>query len=206
MSRGGVNFPRPNDFFQGCLHFSSEYIVVFFPAYRVLNKTLNTIFCGIFIPWGVSMTRRYEWILAFFCMLFYACSDQIITECETESLLQPTDRFGFQDMQEQVFSPSCAISGCHRGQDAPFGLDLSAGKAYDHLVNVDSRLETGTKRVLPGNSAQSYLIRTLNGNNAPLMPPSGKLNQAVIDSVAAWIDRGAVAGAQPAVPFVADLE
>lgn len=47
------------------------------------------------------------------------------------------------------------------------------------------------KLVVPFNSAESYLVWVLDGKQAPLMPPSGRLAQAQIDSVIAWIDRGA---------------
>ena len=42
-----------------------------------------------------------------------------------------------------------------------------------------------------GNSANSNLIKRLRGVGGDVMPPSGKLNDAVINNIAKWIDEGA---------------
>ena len=47
-------------------------------------------------------------------------------------------------------------------------------------------------RVKPFESENSYLIRKLRGQGTSVMPPSGQLKAAVIDSVVAWIDKGAL--------------
>lgn len=45
--------------------------------------------------------------------------------------------------------------------------------------------------VKPGDSANSTLIRRLRGVGGDVMPPSGKLDDAVIAGIATWIDEGA---------------
>ncbi|HEX4824416.1 MAG TPA: hypothetical protein VFV19_08890 [Candidatus Polarisedimenticolaceae bacterium] len=100
------------------------------------------------------------------------------------------------EVQTQVLTPRCALSGCHVGTGAPFGLDMSSVSASAaHLVNVDSGENASMKRVLPGDSANSYMYWKITGNPAiggQQMPLSGgPLSQAQIDLVASWIDEGA---------------
>ena len=49
----------------------------------------------------------------------------------------------------------------------------------------------GGNPVQPGNSGNSPIIKRLRGDGVEVMPPSGKLDDKVIDVVAKWIDEGA---------------
>jgi mono/diheme cytochrome c family protein len=49
----------------------------------------------------------------------------------------------------------------------------------------------GGNPIQPGNSANSPLIKRLRGDGAEVMPPTGKLDDKLIDIVAKWIDEGA---------------
>jgi len=100
------------------------------------------------------------------------------------------------DVQSQVFTPRCGITGCHVGPAAPFGLDLSsASNSAANLVGVVSAELPPMQRVLPGDSANSYVYWKITGNpgiNGDQMPLSGgPLSAADVDLVAAWIDGGA---------------
>jgi hypothetical protein len=95
----------------------------------------------------------------------------------------------FTSIQNELFSTTCAKSGCHAGLQNP---DLSVGKSYGNLVNVASLANPSLLRVKPFDSENSYLIRKLRGEGTTVMPPAGQLSAAVIDSVVAWIDRGAL--------------
>lgn len=130
--------------------------------------------------------------LAIALMMGMSCSDQIVSECSTDGLqVGVIQSVSFTEIQNQVLTPSCATTGCHGGNDPAEGLDLSQGKAYANLVNVASSQRPQLRRVLPGNSAQSYLVQKLRGQETSVMPPAGKLSSAIIDSIASWIDRGA---------------
>lgn len=97
------------------------------------------------------------------------------------------------DIQQKVFSISCATANCHASGSSQAGLTLSSGQSYNNLVNVQSVLYPNQQRVVPGNSAQSLLIQILRGNRTPQMPyQSNPLSSAVIDSIAKWIDNGAL--------------
>ncbi len=112
----------------------------------------------------------------------------------TPVVLGPT----LPQIQAVVFGPSCAVGGCHTGGGAnlPEVLDLSGEQAsYDNLVNIPA-LQVGgggAFRVVEGDPDNSYLIQKLEdgqmiGNQ---MPPSGALDQAVIDEIRLWISNGA---------------
>lgn len=105
--------------------------------------------------------------------------------------LEPT----LESIQTNIFSTSCALSGCHIGNDAPRGLDLSAGNARENLVDVASGGVPGFLRVNPGNADDSYLVLKLEGDERivgsrmPLnMPPLSSMEIGVIRE---WINSGA---------------
>jgi len=98
-------------------------------------------------------------------------------------------RATFSSIQSEVFSETCATSGCHGGSQDP---NLSAGQAYDNLVNKASIQNPSMMRVKPGESNNSYLMKKITGDGTSMMPPGGELSQAKIDSIALWINKGAL--------------
>lgn len=99
----------------------------------------------------------------------------------------------FSDIQAKVFNTSCATANCHASGSAPAGLVLSQGQSYSNLVEVQSVLYPNLKRVDTGNSGESLLVQILRGTRTPQMPyQSSALPSAVIDSIAKWIDDGAL--------------
>ncbi len=106
-----------------------------------------------------------------------------------------------ESIQETVFTPTCAVSGCHTGpagSGLPAGQDLSnVGASFASLVNVPSEQEPTLLRVDPGNADASYLVQKIEGTAASgsRMPLGGApLAQASIDNIRAWIDAGADSG------------
>lgn len=122
-------------------------------------------------------------------IVLISCSDNIVSECETCADNENAGtKTTFSDIQSTLFDQNCV--SCHSGNFASAGLDLSADVSYNNLVDAASN-GSSLKRVEPFNSSASYLVRVLEGDNAPLMPPAARLSQAKIDSVKSWIDRGA---------------
>ena len=101
-------------------------------------------------------------------------------------------------LQTQIFTPTCAVSGCHSGPTSgilPTGMNLtSTANSFAALVNVPS-LQVALDRVEPGDPANSYLIRKLEGGPdiaLSQMPQGGPfLDQATINMVRQWISDGA---------------
>lgn len=125
----------------------------------------------------------------FITLFFFACEDKIVTDPEPK----PTGMAAkFSEIQTKVFNVSCALSGCHGGAIVSANLNLTTGNSYNQLVNVNSLENSSLKRVAPYSSAQSLLVRKLEGTGTSIMPPSGKLDKVIIDSIKAWIDRGAL--------------
>jgi len=109
----------------------------------------------------------------------------------------PPPAFGatFSEIQANVFTTTCATSGCHRGAGAPQGLMLDAINSFSMLVGVASSEVPSVLRVAPGDPDNSYLVRKLQGSAAvgeqmPLGQPP--LDQSVIDIIRQWISDGAI--------------
>ncbi len=119
-----------------------------------------------------------------------SCADQIVSECEDTTAAGLQSKLS--SIQQYVFTPSCATAGCHSATSPQQDLNLSSGSSYSNLVDVTSHEDGVMKRVAPGNSAQSWLMKKLNGDGTSQMPPAGQLSQATIDTIAAWIDAGAL--------------
>ena len=99
------------------------------------------------------------------------------------------------DVQAQVFSPRCALSGCHIGPGAQMDLDLSAGNAGPDTIGVSAQEIPAMLRVEPGNAADSYLYMKLIQDPRILgdqMPASGgPLSAGQLNLIESWIDQGA---------------
>ena len=139
----------------------------------------------------LSFGRKFIYLL--FCVVFVnGCADQIVSECEEYNPIQTEKKLNtFSGIQEKVFSQTCAQSGCHGNNATQANLLLVEGEAYSNLVNQQAFLYPQFKRVIPGDSENSLLIKVLRGEVVQ-MPPTGKLDDAVIDSIALWIDNGAI--------------
>lgn len=133
--------------------------------------------------------RFYYLIFILGLFYLYSCSDGIVSECSTDGSVKVNSNF--TSIQKNVFNKSCALSGCHSGSFPAANLNLTEGNAYKNIVNVQS---TGDyKYILPGNSSESYLFQKISSNETGFaMPPTGKLQQHIIDSIKVWIDNGAL--------------
>ncbi len=132
-------------------------------------------------------------LLLTFSILFIiilGCTETNISESEPD----PSIPFSkFSSLQEKVFTPSCDKPGCHGNTNNQADLFLGEGQAFQSLVGVPSLLFPGMTRVIPDSSAKSLLIKILKGEVSPRMPlDGGFLSDAVIDSIAKWIDNGAL--------------
>ena len=101
-----------------------------------------------------------------------------------------------EDVQARVFTPRCAIPGCHVGSDAPFDLDLStANRSAANLIGVASAEVPAYRRVDQGNASDSYLYMKVTGDPRILgdrMPAYGAvLGADDLERIRLWIEQGA---------------
>jgi len=128
----------------------------------------------------------------FISILAVGCSEENSTQPDANNGGQiPLSRFS--DIQDKVFTQNCALTGCHGPNNNQANMLLTEGNSYANLVNVQSLLFPQFKRVVPDSSSQSLIIKILKGEVSPRMPlDRDPLPPAVIDSIAAWIDKGAL--------------
>lgn len=130
--------------------------------------------------------------LVLFASILWSCSSDNPTEPNPSNTIT-TPLSKLSDIQTKVFNQSCAITGCHGSTSTQAGLLLTDGNSFSNLVNVQSALFPSFKRVEPNNSANSLLIKILKGEVSPRMPFNrNPLSPEVIDSIAKWIDNGAL--------------
>ncbi|NIR03064.1 MAG: hypothetical protein GTN78_23140 [Gemmatimonadales bacterium] len=98
---------------------------------------------------------------------------------------------------QPIFTASCALSGCHLSPAPQMGMDLSAASAFAHTVNVQSN-ESALLRIKPFDPDASYLVHKIQGTQLSVggsgarMPLGGpSLSQEQIDTIRAWVTKGA---------------
>jgi hypothetical protein len=136
---------------------------------------------------------------AFFVVVIVGCV--ATTGCGDEKRL-PTAPGGpiyetatFTRVQAEVFTPTCALAGCHLGPAslAQEGMVLS-GDAYNSIVGVRSNQNPSIFRVTPGDPANSYLWRKITPGQPIVgdrMPQTGSITEAQRQLLTDWIARGA---------------
>lgn len=101
----------------------------------------------------------------------------------------------FSRVQNEIFTTTCAFSGCHGALATQMNLELTAGVAYANIVNVPSAEVPQLDRVEPGLPDRSYLYLKVTGApgiidaRMPLGQP--ELTQPQKDLIRNWILRGA---------------
>jgi len=114
------------------------------------------------------------------------------------SLSVPASGATLDELQASIFTPNCAVSGCHTGpagNTLPAGMDLSSADAsFANLVGVASLQVPSLSRVAANDPDNSYIVQKVEGTAASgaRMPlGGGVLDQALIDDLRQWISDGA---------------
>lgn len=128
------------------------------------------------------------------CAVFTGCGDE--KPLFTEPDAPPSELATFTRVQREVFTPKCALSGCHLGPAslAQEGLVLTEGVSYDNIVRVRANQNTSLFRVAPSDPANSYLVRKITPGAffvGDRMPQTGDLTEAERRLVTDWVARGA---------------
>jgi hypothetical protein len=117
--------------------------------------------------------------------------DDVVT-----ALTAPPPAVSFANDVQPIFTARCAtVAGCHTGPFPAMSMDLSAGAAYGAIVGVASMEVPSLDRVAPGDPANSYLVRKINGGPSIVgsrMPLGGPfLSPAEIATITSWVQEGA---------------
>lgn len=100
----------------------------------------------------------------------------------------------FTRVQNEIFTPTCALLGCHDPLARQEQLVLSSGRSYAMIVGQPSVERPSLARVAPLDPAGSYLYRKITGSGitGDRMPQfASPLSDAQIRLVRDWIRRGA---------------
>ena len=100
----------------------------------------------------------------------------------------------FTSIQDNIFTPSCALSGCHAGPAPAQGMNLSVGQAYANIVNITALQGGGSFiRIIPGDPDNSYLVQKVEGTAGGARMPFGAppLSTALIQDLRDWVSDGA---------------
>ena len=127
-------------------------------------------------------------------MILMACDGE--NRMPTESSPPGNSDATFSRVQREVFTPQCAIPGCHGGPpaDAQENMPLGEGLSYDAIVRVASRQLPALLRVAPSDPANSYLLRNITPGSVIAgepMPFGATITEADRQLVRDWVARGA---------------
>jgi len=122
-------------------------------------------------------------------VLFAACS-------KSNNNPMSSSTVSFKNNVQPIFTNNCALSGCHAGSIPQEGQNLSAGQAFNNIVNVQSIEVPSFFRVKPSYSDSSYLYMKISGDpriaaGTVRMPKGGTLQPNDIQTIKDWIDQGA---------------
>lgn len=120
--------------------------------------------------------------------MIFACATKTDSGGDEEALA-PT----LQNVQTEVFTASCAFSGCHEGATSSGNLALEDGAAFANLVGIASDGVPTATRVVPADPDASYLILKLEAGEGIVggQMPSVPLDAERIQLVRDWIAQGA---------------
>lgn len=106
----------------------------------------------------------------------------------------------FAELQQSIFTPRCAVAGCHDAASATGNLVLVDGESYGQLVNVAPSVplaaQAGEFRVDPGHPENSFLLVKLSGavplgEGSPMPLVGDALTATQIEMIRDWILEGA---------------
>lgn len=106
----------------------------------------------------------------------------------------------FATQVQPIFTANCAVTGCHTPPTLTGGMNLTAGAAYNNIVNVQSS-QIVMLRIAPGDTVNSLLFRKITENTPPVgsRMPDGRppLSATDIATIRDWILSGAPNNAPP---------
>lgn len=145
------------------------------------------------------MTKKKSVLFGLLFLIASACgggssSDDTDEDADDDGGIEPT----LSSIQENIFTPTCARSGCHSATSASGGLSLAEGDSFGELVGTASSEVPTLDRVEAGDPDNSYLLHKLRGTAGDVggtdtqMPLNGSaLSEDEIEAIEEWITNGA---------------
>ena len=97
-----------------------------------------------------------------------------------------------ETLSAEIFTPSCAVSGCHSGPNASNGMSLEAGVIADEIIGVASTRDGAILRIAPNDPDNSLIVQKVRGETGSRMPFGGTaLSDEAIAKIVEWIEAGA---------------
>lgn len=104
-------------------------------------------------------------------------------------------------IQQMIFTPNCALSGCHDLATSSNGLTLEEGLSYGSLLGtpptgMPSTWNPTILRVAPNNPDDSFLVIKLEATDprlagSPMPLNAAPLSAGEIQAIRTWIENGA---------------
>jgi hypothetical protein len=132
-----------------------------------------------------SLSYFIALILGLALLIWNSCKDEIVGS-RNSSVVFPDSNVSYSKHVEILFQETCAVSGCHAGNNSSGRLNLTP-PSYDSLMNHPVRLVIATQ------STNSLLVQRLEGLIGERMPPRNftPLTANQIKGIKRWIDEGA---------------
>lgn len=95
-------------------------------------------------------------------------------------------------LSAEIFTPNCALAGCHAGPGAANGMSLEAGVIAGEIIGVGSTGYGPILRIAPGDPDNSLIVQKVRGEAGSRMPLNGSaLSADAIAKLVEWIEAGA---------------
>lgn len=128
------------------------------------------------------------------CLLPLGCGNEKALPTDPGGGPGPSPLATYTRVQDEVFTPKCALSGCHLGPASLAQEGLVLSSAYDNIVMVRANQNPSIFRVTPGDATNSYLWRKITPGQPIIgdrMPQTGSITEAERQLITDWILRGA---------------
>ncbi|HSD71198.1 MAG TPA: hypothetical protein VLE54_00325 [Thermoanaerobaculia bacterium] len=128
------------------------------------------------------------------CLLPLGCGNEKALPTDPGGGPGPSPLATYTRVQDEVFTPKCALSGCHLGPASLAQEGLVLSSAYDNIVMVRANQNPSIFRVTPGDATNSYLWRKITPGQPIIgdrMPQTGSITDAERQLITDWILRGA---------------
>lgn len=99
----------------------------------------------------------------------------------------------FVSIQANIFTPNCALSGCHTATSAAGGLRLDEANSFVDIFEQASTEAPASILIIPGDADNSYLVQKIEGTAGTRMPKDlPALSTEKIQAIRDWVTNGAL--------------